>query len=215
MKISSSALKIHSRPLEYNFHNSQFHHLQLNWTCELSSNNSFEFELREPWVTSTANWFKVLFEQWKCQEWIEFLCQIVKLIESIFGHHSTFQNIRLNQIIPLWIQRSCQQALNNQKNAKKKSSHLHFHWSHARVNGSWRYFISYAKSWRDGKTDWTFMSFQKCSDWKTSGIFEGFIGNFKTLLRISSSRRIHILYLPHTNFCFFFVFITMIFPLSW
>ena len=32
--------------LEHNFHNSQFHHLQLNWTCELSSNNSFEFELR-------------------------------------------------------------------------------------------------------------------------------------------------------------------------
>ena len=33
--------------LEHNFHNSQFHHLQLNWTCELSSNNSFEFELRD------------------------------------------------------------------------------------------------------------------------------------------------------------------------
>ena len=49
--------------------------------------------------------------------------------------------------------------------------------------------------------DWTFMSFQKCSDWKTSGIFEGFIGNFKTLLRISSSCRIHILFSPNTNFC--------------
>ena len=121
-------------------------------------------------------------------------------IWSTLNSWVVFQNIKLNQIIPLWVQRSCQQVLNSHKNAKKKSSHSH--WSIlARVNGSGRYFISYAKSWRDGKMDWTFMSFQECSDWKTSGIFEGFIGNFKTLLRISSSCRIHILFSPNTNFC--------------
>ena len=73
-------------------------------------------------------------------------------------------------------------------------------------------FYFYAKSWRDGKMDWTFMSFQKCSDWKTSGIFEGFIGNFKTLSRrISSSRRIHISSY-HVQIFVWGVFKTMIFP---
>ena len=186
--------------LEHNFHNSQFHHLQLNWTCELSSNNSFEFELRETvgnkhrklvqsfiWTTKMPRMDRIAVSDSQTN-WIN--------IWSTLNSWVVFQNIKLNQIIPLWVQRSCQQVLNSHKNAKKKSSHSH--WSIlARVNGSGQYFISYAKNWREGKMDWTFMSFQKCSDWKTSGIFEGFIGNFKTLLRISSSsHRIHILFLP-------------------
>ena len=188
--------------LEHNFHNSQFHHLQLNWTCELSSNNSFEFELRDSvgnkhrklvqsfiWIMKMPNMDRIAVSDSQT-DWLIWLINIW----STFNCWAVFQNIKLNQIIPLWVQRSCQQVSNNQKNAEKKSSNSHFHWSiFARVNGPWRYFIFMPRVGVMGK--WTELS------WVFRSALTGKLLEFlKVLLEIS---KLYYEYPPPVEYTFY------------
>ena len=167
--------------LEHNFHNSQFHHLQLNWTCELSSNNSFEFELRE----TVGNKHRKLVQSFI---WIMKMPNMDRIAVSdsqtdwlIFGQHSIVELYfkTLNWIRSFLCEFKEVASKNNQKNAEKKSSNSHFHWSiFARVNGPWRYFIFMPRVGVMGK--WTELS------WVFRSALTGKLLEFlKVLLEIS------------------------------